>query len=98
MEQRDGWFTISKDGRDYSLILIANESLTIRTALHVACEEDANSRSVGILVSGKANMAARNKMVDTIGDLVRLISRRVGTFLHKYMTKLDEVVEWKKEF
>jgi len=90
--------TISKDERDYSLILIANESLTIRTALHVACEEDANSRGVGILVSGKTNMAARNKMADAIGKLVRLTSRRDGTFSHKYMTKLDEAVDWKKEF
>ena len=80
------------------LILIANESLTIRTALHVASKEDAYSRSVGILVSGKTNMAALNKMADAIGELIRLTSRRVGAFLHKYITKLDEVVDWKKEF
>ncbi len=64
----------------------------------VAHEEDASCRSVGILVSGKSiNMAARNKIADTIGELVRLTSGRFGKFSHKYITELDEVVDCKKE-
>ncbi len=50
----------------------------------VARKEDTSCRSVGILVSGKSNMAARKKMPDTIGELVvvRLTSRRFGKFSH----------------
>ena len=53
---------------------------------------------MGILVRGKSNMAAQNKMADEIGKLMHLTSGRFGKILHKYMMQLTKKLITKKEF